>query len=62
MARLKSSADLVKAVETAVRFYEEPPTAGMTVTTHWSDVWVGADDWASGVRGAGPRHSAQRGP
>ena len=32
VARLKSSADLVKAIDKAVRFYEEPPTRGMTVT------------------------------
>lgn len=47
VALLKSSADMVKAVETAVRFYEEPPTTGMTVTTHWSDIWLSADDWAT---------------
>lgn len=47
VARLKSSADLVKAIERAVRFYEEPPTTGMTVTTPWSDVWLGSDDWAA---------------
>jgi DNA helicase IV len=46
VARLKSSADLVKAIEAAVRFYEEPPTTGMTVTIDWSDVWLSADDWA----------------
>ena len=46
VARLKSSADLVKAIEAAVRFYEEPPTEGMTVETHWSDIWLSADDWA----------------
>ena len=46
VARLKSSANMVKAIETAVRFYEEPPTNGMTVTTEWSDIWLGADDWA----------------
>ena len=46
VARLKSSADLVTAIEPAVRFYEEPPTAGMTVETPWSDVWLSADDWA----------------
>ncbi|MBT2399686.1 RNA polymerase recycling motor ATPase HelR [Streptomyces sp. ISL-100] len=46
VALLKSSANLVKAIETAVRFYEEPPTRGMTVTTHWSDIWLSADDWA----------------
>src|SRR4051812_11942746 len=33
VARLKSSADLVRAVEEAVRFYEDPPTRGMTVET-----------------------------
>jgi DNA helicase IV len=38
VARLKSSADTVKAIETAVRFYEEPPTKGMTVATDWADI------------------------
>ncbi|MEU6077706.1 RNA polymerase recycling motor ATPase HelR [Micromonospora sp. NPDC047074] len=46
VALLKSSAAMVKAVETAVRFYEEPPTRGMTLTTDESDVWLSADDWA----------------
>ncbi|WP_369168093.1 RNA polymerase recycling motor ATPase HelR [Streptomyces sp. R28] len=54
VARLKSSADLVKAIETAVRFYEEPPTKGMTVTTHWSDIWLSADDWAEAFEAAEP--------
>jgi hypothetical protein len=46
VARLKSSVDMVNAIENAVRFYEEPPSPGMTITAHGSDVWVGADDWA----------------
>ena len=46
VARLKSSVDLVKAIEPAVRFYEKPPATGMTVETHWSDIWLGAEDWA----------------
>ena len=46
VARLKSSADLVQAVEKGVRFYENPPAKGMTVQTHWSDIWLSADDWA----------------
>ncbi|MEZ7124472.1 RNA polymerase recycling motor ATPase HelR [Nonomuraea sp. AD125B] len=46
VARLKASADLVKAIEPAVRFYENPPAKGMTVTTEWSDVRLGPDDWA----------------
>ncbi|MCZ4096757.1 AAA family ATPase [Streptomyces sp. So13.3] len=46
VARLKSSADLVKAIEAAVGIYEEPPTKGMTVATHWSDLWLSPRDWA----------------
>jgi hypothetical protein len=54
VARLKSSADLVKAIEKAVRFYEEPPTEGMTVTTHWSDIWLSAREWAVAFEAAEP--------
>jgi hypothetical protein len=54
VARLKSSADMVKAIEPAVRFYEEPPTTGMTVTTDWSDIWLGADDWADAFAAPDP--------
>ena len=46
VARLKSSADLVNAIEAAVRFYENVPTTPMTVQTHWSDIWLTANDWA----------------
>ncbi|MBT2365845.1 AAA family ATPase [Streptomyces sp. ISL-10] len=54
VARLKSSANMVKAIEAAVRFYEEPPTEGMTVTTHWSDIWLSAHDWAAAFEAAEP--------
>src|SRR6266567_6823531 len=54
VARLKSSADLVKAIESAVRFYEQPPGQGMTVETHWSDIWLSADDWAEAFEAAEP--------
>jgi DNA helicase IV len=54
VALLKSSANLVKAIETAVRFYEEPPTKGMTVGTDWSDIWLSADDWAAAFDAAEP--------
>jgi DNA helicase IV len=62
VARLKSSANLVTAIETAVRFYEEPPTTGMTVTTHWSDIWLSADDWADafGAPAPGTPHNEAR--
>ncbi|GHA10141.1 DNA helicase [Streptomyces tauricus] len=54
VASLKSSAHMVGAVETAVRFYEEPPTQGMTVSTPWSDVRLSADDWAEAFETPGP--------
>ncbi|MFF3328170.1 RNA polymerase recycling motor ATPase HelR [Streptomyces sp. NPDC002888] len=54
VARLKSSADLVNAIEKAVRFYEEPPAKGMTVTTHWSDIRLSAADWAVAFEAAEP--------
>src|SRR5690242_2897404 len=54
VARLKSSADMVKAIEPAVRFYENPPTKAMTVETHWSDIWLSADDWAEAFQAPEP--------
>ncbi|WP_182886876.1 RNA polymerase recycling motor ATPase HelR [Microbispora sp. H10885] len=53
-ARLKSSARLVEAIEPAVRFYENPPATGMTVTTPWSEVWLSPDDWAEAFEAAEP--------
>ncbi|MFF1634589.1 RNA polymerase recycling motor ATPase HelR [Leifsonia sp. NPDC058248] len=46
VAALKSSADLVKAVEAAVRFYEEPPSTGSTIETPWADLRLSAAEWA----------------
>ncbi len=61
VARLKSSADLVRAVEKAVAFYEEPPTQGLTVTTPWSDVRLTAGDWAVAFEAApGVPHNEAR--
>ncbi|RVU27966.1 AAA family ATPase [Streptomyces antnestii] len=54
VARLKSSANMVQAIEKAVSIYEEPPTEAMTVTTAWSDVRVSAADWAEAFRAPGP--------
>jgi DNA helicase IV len=54
VALLKSSADMVKAIETAVRLYEEPPTKRMTVETHWSDIWLSAADWAEAFEAPEP--------
>ncbi len=54
VARLKSSADLVKAIEPAVRFYERPPAEGMTVETPWSAIWLSPDDWAEALQAPDP--------
>jgi len=54
VARLKSSADMVQAIETAVRFYEEPPSKSMTVSTDWAEVRLSADDWAEAFEAAEP--------
>ncbi|MCD9880761.1 RNA polymerase recycling motor ATPase HelR [Streptomyces guryensis] len=54
VARLKSSAEMVKAIEKAVRFYEEPPTEGMTVTVAWTDIRLSADDWAEAFEAPEP--------
>jgi DNA helicase IV len=54
VARLKSSADMVRAIEPAVRFYEKPPTKGMTVETNWSDIRLSADDWAEALAAPEP--------
>jgi hypothetical protein len=54
VARLKSSADLVKAIEPAVRFYENPPATPMTVETPWSGIWLSAEDWAEAFDAAEP--------
>jgi len=63
VARLKSSADMVKAVESAVRFYEKPPAKPMTVETPWSDIRLNARDWAEAfeAREPGTPHNEARG-
>ena len=54
VARLKSSADMVTAIDPAVRLYEEPPSKAMTVETPWSDIWLSAADWAEAFESPGP--------
>ena len=63
VARLKSSTDLVQAIEPAVRFYEQPPAKPMTVETRWSDIWLSADDWAEAFEAPEPGtpHNEARG-
>jgi hypothetical protein len=54
VTRLKSRADLVRAIEPAVRFHEEPPAQGMEVSTPYADVWVSHDDWVDAFDAAPP--------
>ena len=62
VALLKSSADMVKAIEPAVRLYEEPPTKGLMVETEWADLWISAADWAEAFEApdAGTPHNEAR--
>ncbi len=61
VAFLKSSADMVKAIEKAVRIYEEPPAEGMTVSTPWADLWLSAADWTEAFEeAAGVPHNEAR--
>jgi hypothetical protein len=54
VASLKSSAEMVKAIEPAVRLYEEPPAMGMMVETDWADLWLSAADWMEAFEAPDP--------
>lgn len=54
VARLKASANMVTAIEPAVRLYEEPPSEGLTVETPWGDVRLSAGDWAEAFESPEP--------
>ena len=54
VARLKSSADMVAAIEPAVQLYEEVPTEGMDVETPWGDISFNARDWAEAFAAPDP--------
>jgi hypothetical protein len=52
--RLKASANPVTLVDSAVAYYERPPTEGMDVETYWGDLWLDQDDWAEAFAEAEP--------
>ena len=54
VARLKSSADMVKAIAPAIRLYEEQPTDDMDVETPWGDIRLGVADWAEAFEAPDP--------
>ncbi|TCO19258.1 DNA helicase IV [Kribbella steppae] len=62
VARLKSTADMVKAIEPAVALYEEPPTKAMIVETDWTDLYLSVADWAEAFEtpDSGTPHNERR--
>ncbi|GAA3868211.1 RNA polymerase recycling motor ATPase HelR [Leifsonia kafniensis] len=62
VAAVKASGDLMDAVEAAVRFYEQPPSQGLTVETPWADVWLSTAEWAEAFDAApeGTPHNEAR--
>ncbi|MCW2845673.1 MAG: family ATPase [Nocardioides sp.] len=54
VALLKSSVEMVRAIEPAVGLYEEPPTAGTQVETPYADIWLSAADWAEAFESPAP--------
>ncbi|WP_026547181.1 RNA polymerase recycling motor ATPase HelR [Paenarthrobacter nicotinovorans] len=62
VVRLKSSAGMVKAIERAAAFYEEPPAEGIEVETPYADVWLSSEDWAEAFDAAeaGTPHNEAR--
>ncbi|MFB9661937.1 RNA polymerase recycling motor ATPase HelR [Glycomyces mayteni] len=61
-ARLKASADMVRAIEPAARRYEQPPRRGLSVETNWGDAYLTAADWADAfaAAGSGTAHNEAR--
>ncbi|GAA0236594.1 RNA polymerase recycling motor ATPase HelR [Cryptosporangium japonicum] len=53
VAALKASVGMVNAIETAVRFYEEPPRKGTRVAVDQTTVWLSAEDWAEAFDAVG---------
>lgn len=54
VARLKGAADMIGAIEPAVRLYEEIPASGTEIATPFSDVWVSPQDWAEAFQAPDP--------
>ncbi len=54
LTHLKSSADMVEAIEPAIRLYEERPTDAMDVETPWGDIRLGVEDWAEAFEAPDP--------
>ncbi|MCS5733400.1 RNA polymerase recycling motor ATPase HelR [Herbiconiux daphne] len=62
VAALKSTVELVTAIERAVAVYERPPDAALTVETPWGGIRVTRRDWAEAfdARDAATSHNDAR--
>ncbi len=62
VAALKSSLELVSAVDAAVTYHERPPADVLSVQTEWADVELDAGDWADAFAAVEPgtSHNAAR--
>ncbi|CCQ16418.1 putative uncharacterized protein [Rhodococcus sp. AW25M09] len=54
VAQLKSTVQMITAIEAAVAFYEQPPTRNMTVETEWADLKLTPNDWIEAFRAPDP--------
>jgi hypothetical protein len=54
VAALKAAMDAGAAIETAARFYEEPPATGMTVETDSAEIRLSAEEWAEAFEAPDP--------
>ncbi len=54
VAELKATVDMVRAIEPAVRLWEEPPTEPVLVETPWSDLVLSPEDWAEAFESPAP--------
>ncbi|MFD8481542.1 RNA polymerase recycling motor ATPase HelR [Kitasatospora sp. NPDC059673] len=54
VARLKSAAGMVGAIEQAVRIYEEPPTEACKLSIEWYELSVQPEDWSEAFAAVGP--------
>ncbi|TDN91683.1 RNA polymerase recycling motor ATPase HelR [Microbacterium sp. BK668] len=54
VARLKTDARMIDAIEPAVALYEEPPTTRLVVDTPWAELELTPQDWAEAFASAEP--------
>ena len=54
VAQLKSTLDMVDAIDAAVAFYEQPPNQTTIVETEWGDLRLTPNDWIDAFGAADP--------